>query len=242
VAGEGRPLLELAGVSAGYGQARVLAGIDLVVHPGETVAVLGTNGAGKTTLANVISGTLRTTSGRVRIDGDDVTGLPAHRIAARGIAHCMEGRRIFVPLSVEENLLIASRGVAAAETRHRLDEMYALFPILAERRHTPGISMSGGQQQMLAIARALMAKPRLVIFDEISLGLAPVMMDRLYEALGRLRGSGLAMLVVEQDVDRALALADRAHVLERGTFALSGRSEAIRADARLRHLYIGEAD
>jgi branched-chain amino acid transport system ATP-binding protein len=235
-------LLALDEVSAGYGQARVLDGINLTVRRGEVVAILGTNGAGKTTLANTISGAIKPTHGRLSIRGEDVAGLKPHQIAARGVAHCMEGRRIFSPLSVEENLLIATRSAPRAEAKRRLEEVYALFPILAERRNNPGASMSGGQQQMLAIGRALMAKPALVIFDEISLGLAPVMMDRLYEALAALKASGLTMLVVEQDVERALALADRAHVLERGRFALSGAPGAIRSDARLRHLYLCEAE
>jgi ABC-type branched-subunit amino acid transport system ATPase component len=138
-------------------------------------------------------------------------------------------------------LLIAARAASAAERKHRLDEVFALFPVLAERRTVPGTSISGGQQQMLAIGRALMAKPRLIIFDEISLGLAPVIIDRMYEALARLRDLGLTMIVIEQDVDRALAVASEAHVLERGSFALSGKSADIRTDERLRHLYIGEA-
>ena len=236
------PLLELTGVSAGYGQAKVLSGIDLGLRSGDTVAVLGTNGAGKTTLANVISGVIKPTAGRLRIDGEDVTGFPAHLIAVRGVAHCMEGRRIFASLSVEENLLIAARHATPADSRRRLAEAYELFPILAERRKLSGTSTSGGQQQMLAIGRALMAKPRLIIFDEISLGLAPIAIDRIYETLFRLRDSGVTMIVIEQDVGRALALASQAYVLEGGTFALSGTSDDVRSDERLRHLYIGEAE
>ena len=234
-------LLALDEVSAGYGQAKVLDRINLTVRRGEVVAILGTNGAGKTTLANTISGAIKPTHGKLTIRGIDAAGLKPHQIAAQGIAHCMEGRRIFSPLSVEENLLIAARSVSPVEAKRRLEEVYALFSVLAERRGDPGASMSGGQQQMLAIGRTLMAKPALAIFDEISLGLAPVMMDRLYQALAALKASGLTMLVVEQDVDRALALADWAHVLERGRIALSGAPDAIRSDARLRHLYLGEA-
>lgn len=234
------PLLQISGLSAGYGLVKVLNNIDLIVRPGEVVAILGANGAGKTTLADVVNGTIAPTAGRIVFAGEDIAGLPSYLIANKGIAHCMEGRRIFSSLSVEENLLIAARGTLRAETQSRLDEVYALFPILAERRRSPGTSLSGGQQQMLAIGRALMSKPRLVIFDEISLGLAPVMVDRVYEALGKLRASGLTMLVVEQDVERALALADRAFVLERGSFALSGSAFDVRRDPRLRHLYLGE--
>ncbi|WP_290867320.1 ATP-binding cassette domain-containing protein [Aquabacterium sp.] len=237
-----QPLLQLQGVHAGYGQARVLNGIDLSVHPGQVMAILGTNGAGKTTLAHVLSGAIRPTSGQYLIDGKNVTGLPAHVITHKGIAQCMEGRRIFSPLTVEENLMLAARSVAPADMRVRLDQVYALFPDLKERRRQSGTSMSGGQQQMLAIGRALMSRPRLVLFDEISLGLAPVMMDRLYQALSALRELGLTMLIVEQDVERALDLADAVHVMEHGRFALSGPASSIRHDPMLRHLYIGTAD
>ncbi|HVB89457.1 MAG TPA: ATP-binding cassette domain-containing protein [Beijerinckiaceae bacterium] len=234
------PLLEITGLSAGYGQIKVLSGLNLAIRPGEAVAILGANGAGKTTLANVISGAIAPSAGVIEFSGQAITGLPSHQIARLGIAHCMEGRRIFSPLSVEENLLIAARGLSQFEMQRRLNEAYGLFPALAERRRSPGTSLSGGQQQMLAIGRALMSKPRLVIFDEISLGLAPVMVDRVYEALRELRASGLTMVIVEQDVERALALADRAYVLERGSFALSGSAHEVRNDSRLRHLYLGE--
>lgn len=236
------PVLELRGIHAGYGQARVLNGIDLAVRAGEVVAILGTNGAGKTTLSNVISGSIKPTSGSIFVDGNEVTGAPAHQIARLGLAQCMEGRRIFPSLSVEENLLLPARGVPAQQRAERLDRVYALFPDLRERRNNSGTSMSGGQQQMLAIGRALMSRPRLVLFDEISLGLAPIMMDRLYLALAELRAAGLTMLIVEQDVERALDLADEVHVMEHGQFALSGTAASIRSDPRLRHLYIGTAD
>lgn len=236
------PLLALQGVHAGYGLARVLDGVDLQVRAGEVVAVLGTNGAGKTTLARVISGSLVPTAGTLRVDGHDRTGQPPHVLSRLGLAQCMEGRRIFGTLTVEENLLLAARGVRDALRAERLQRVYALFPDLAQRRRNAGTSMSGGQQQMLAIGRALMAQPRLIVFDEISLGLAPIMMDRLYEALAALRAQGLTMLVVEQDVDRALDLADRVYVMEHGRIALSGTAQAVRNDPQLRHLYIGTAD
>jgi branched-chain amino acid transport system ATP-binding protein len=235
-------LLELRDIHAGYGQARVLNGISLSVRAGQTIAILGTNGAGKTTLANVISGAIRPSAGQMRIDGVDVTQAAAHDIARLGLSQCMEGRRIFAPLNVEENLLLAARGVSAQERGQRLGHVYALFPDLKQRRGIGGTSLSGGQQQMLAIGRALMSRPRLVLFDEISLGLAPVVMDRLYEALAELRAAGLTMLIVEQDVERALALADEVHVMEHGRFALSGRADDVRRDPMLRHLYIGTAD
>jgi branched-chain amino acid transport system ATP-binding protein len=238
----GGPLLQLQRLQAGYGQARVLKGIDLTLPHGEAIAILGANGAGKSTLARVITGGIPPTSGILRIAGHDVAGLPPHRIAAMGVAHCMEGRRIFSTLSVEENLRLAARGADAATARERLGAVYDLFPILAERKSQSGTSLSGGQQQMLAIGRALMARPRLVIFDEISLGLAPVVMDKLYDALALLKQAGMTLIVIEQDVDRALALADYAYVLENGVFALSGEPWRIAADPRLRHIYIGAAE
>ena len=236
------PLLELRGIHAAYGQARVLHGIDLQVAAGQVVAVLGTNGAGKTTLARVIGGALAPQQGRILVERQDLTGLAAHQFARVGLAHCMEGRRIFAPLSAEENLLLAARAAPKPERSERLERIYALFPELKERRHQGGTSMSGGQQQMLAIGRALMARPKLVLFDEISLGLAPVMMDRLYQALAELKAAGLTLLIVEQDVERALALADVVHVMEHGQFALSGSAQSVRDNPRLRHLYIGTAD
>ena len=236
------PLLELRGIHAGYGQARVLNGVNLQVRPGQVIAILGTNGAGKTTLANVISGAIRPSAGQLLIDGVDRSTAPAHEIARLGLSQCMEGRRIFAPLSVEENLTLPARGISPSERAQRLAHVYALFPDLKARRANGGTSMSGGQQQMLAIGRALMSRPRLVLFDEISLGLAPVVMDRLYGALGELRAAGLTMLIVEQDVERALALADEVHVMEHGRFALSGTAQSVRDDPRLRHLYIGTAD
>jgi ABC-type branched-subunit amino acid transport system ATPase component len=240
--GDAAPLLELRALQAGYGQARVLKGVELCVRQGEAVAILGANGAGKTTLARAITGAIPPTGGALRIAGRDAAGLPAHRVAALGVAHCMEGRRIFPTLTVEENLRIAARGADAATTRERLEAVYGLFPVLAERRRSGGASMSGGQQQMLAIGRALMARPRLVIFDEISLGLAPVVMDKLYEALALLKRSRMTLIVIEQDVDRALDLVDYAYVLEHGVFGLSGTPQEIAANPQLRHIYIGGAE
>lgn len=235
------PIIELKGICAGYGQAKVLQDLCFSIQPGRTVAILGANGAGKSTLASVISGVLRPTSGQLLIDGEDAVALLPHERARRGIAQCQEGRKIFPNLSVEENLLISTRGLSKFQRSDRLGQIYELFPDLHKRRHDGGTSMSGGQQQMLAIGRALMSRPRLVVFDEISLGLAPVMMDRLYEALAELKVGGMTLLVVEQDIVRALDLADEVHVMEHGRIALSGASSAVRMDPRLKSLYIGEA-
>ncbi len=233
------PLLHLDRVSAFHGQLPALRNVSLRVDAGEVVAVLGANGAGKTSLAALISGVLPVRGGALTVAGQSAAGLRPDRIAALGIAHCMEGRRIFADLSVEQNLRIAGRGVAKAVVRRRLDAVHALFPVLAERGAAPGTALSGGEQQMLAIARALMARPRLVVFDEISLGLAPIVIARLYHGLAALKHAGLAMLIVEQDIDRALQLADRAYVLDRGEIALEGSAAAVRADPRLRQLYVG---
>lgn len=238
--GERAPLLRLSGVNAGYGQARVLYDVSMTVGQGEVVAVLGSNGAGKTTLANVIAGALTPSAGTIEFGGEDVTSLSGDKLFRRGLAHCMEGRRIFPELTVEENLKIALRGDARRDTSRRLEEVYSLFPVLAERRANAGTALSGGQLQMLAIGRALISKPRLVIFDEISLGLAPVVMDQLYAALAKLRDEGLTMLVIEQDVERALELADTAHVLKQGRVVLSGDATSLSRKASLRDIYLGE--
>jgi branched-chain amino acid transport system ATP-binding protein len=238
---EAGALLRLERVAVRYGAVRALQDVSLEVRRGEIVTLLGANGAGKTTTARAISGTVRLSAGAVRYHGERIDGWRPDQVAGRGVAHCMEGRRIFADLSVEENLELGGRAAGRSERRARLDGVYELFPQLAERRGLSGGLLSGGQQQMLAIGRVLMAAPELVIFDEISLGLAPVVVDRLYEALAAINRRGVAMLVIEQNVERGLALADRAYVLERGRVALSGEPGAIRDDPRLLALYVGEA-
>jgi branched-chain amino acid transport system ATP-binding protein len=237
-----RPLLSLRAVEAAYGHFRALHGVTLEIAEGEAVGLLGANGAGKTTTARVISGQLAPSAGTIEFGGEPVGGLPAHRIARLGIAHCMEGRRIFGDLSVSENLELAGRMASPAQRRQRIDEVFSLFDVLAEKRRDSGAALSGGQQQMLAIGRALMADPRLIIFDEISLGLAPVMVDRIYAALGEVRARGVSILVIEQNVERGLALAERVYVLEKGRIALAGAPEQVRHDPHLRSLYVGEAE
>jgi ABC-type branched-subunit amino acid transport system ATPase component len=236
------PLLRLRNIDVSYGLVPALRSVSLEVRAGEVVAVLGANGAGKTTLAQLISGALRAQRGSVEVDGVPAPVGRADQIAALGIAHCMEGRRIFADLSVEQNLMIAARRCSRPQIALRLAAVYALFPVLAERHSDPGTAMSGGQQQMLAIGRTLMARPRLAVFDEISLGLAPIVIDRLYESLTALKRAGLAMLIVEQDVDRALEIADRAVVLEHGVLAFEGAASEVRSDVRLRRLYLGESE
>jgi ABC-type branched-subunit amino acid transport system ATPase component/ABC-type branched-subunit amino acid transport system permease subunit len=236
------PLLTIDAVEAGYGPFRALHGVSLTVAEGEVLSLLGANGAGKTTLARVVTGMLPVTAGEIRFAGERLDGRRADQVVHHGLAHCMEGRRIFADLTVEENLLVGARPTdSAAERRRAVDEVYDLFGDLRERRSVSGVALSGGQQQMLAIGRTLMARPRLAIFDEISLGLAPIMVDRLYEALARINAQGLAMIVIEQNVERGVALADDVVVLEKGRVALAGMPEEIRRDERLRALYVGEA-
>jgi ABC-type branched-subunit amino acid transport system ATPase component len=238
----GAPLLEVEGVAAGYGAFRALQDVSLTVGEGEVLALLGANGAGKTTTARTISGMLPITAGQIRFAGEPYDGRAAHDIVRAGVAHCMEGRRIFGDLTVEENLLLGGRTAPSrAERERRLGEVYELFEALKERRENSGAELSGGQQQMLAIGRALMAAPRLVLFDEISLGLAPIVVDRLYEALGAINARGVAMIVIEQNVERGLALADHVAVLEKGRVALTGTPAEVRSDPRLLSLYVGES-
>ncbi|MFT3866429.1 MAG: ATP-binding cassette domain-containing protein [Solirubrobacterales bacterium] len=237
---ESAPLLRLEGVSARYGHHSALREVSLEAHEGEVVSILGVNGAGKTTTARVISGMLRASAGEIRFDGRRIDGLPAHEVTRAGLAHCMEGRRIFADLTVEENLLLAASAAPKSERRGRIDEAYELFDVLAEKRALSGATLSGGQQQMLAIGRALVAAPRLAIFDEISLGLAPIAIDRLYEALRELNSRGVTLIVIEQEVERGLALADRVYVLVKGRVALMGEPAGIREDPRLQELYVGE--
>jgi branched-chain amino acid transport system ATP-binding protein len=237
-----RPLLEVKGVAARYGAFRALHDVSFAVAEGEVLALLGANGAGKTTTARAISGMLPVSDGEIWFDGQRISGRQPHDIVRLGVAHCMEGRKIFGDLTVEENLLLGARAAGSSRERNRrLEAVYEVFGALRERRGNSGFGLSGGQQQMLAIGRALMADPRLIIFDEISLGLAPITVDRLYETLTEINGRGVAMIVIEQNVERGLALADHVAVLEKGRVALTGEPAQMRADDRLLSLYIGEA-
>lgn len=235
------PLLEVREATVDYGGVRALRGVSLNVSAGQVVALLGANGAGKTTLARAISGAVRLSSGEIQFEQQRISQLAPERITDRGIAHCLEGRHIFSSLSVEENLLLAVSGIARPERQRRLQQAYDMFPALAERRGKPGTAMSGGQQQMLAIARALMSQPRLILFDEISLGLAPIVVDQLFVVLHQVRSAGVAVLLVEQSVDRALQLADYAYVLAQGRVRLQGTPQQLNNAAELRALYVGEA-
>ncbi len=216
-------VLELRGVNAGYGPFEALFGIDLVVASGEAVALLGANGAGKTTVARVATGLISPTAGAVLVDGTDMSGAAAHRFARAGVVHAPEGRSVFATLTVEENLVLSfrqSRGRAGVHAA--LDEAFGLFPALAGRRRQIAGTLSGGEQRMLSMARVLVEAPKLLVADELSLGLAPIVIDEVYASLGRLRAAGTALLIVEQHVGHALALCDRVVVLDHGAPSWEG--------------------
>ena len=214
-------MLKVSGLTAFYGDFQALYGIDFALGEGEAVAVIGSNGAGKSTFLRTLSGLLPATPESIVFDGQPIGGADAHKVVARGIAMVPEGRRLFPSLSVEENLLIG--GYAKRTGPWSLERVYALFPILKERRNNPGTALSGGQQQMVAIGRALMSNPRLLMCDEVSLGLAPVVIKDIYAALPGIRAEGVSVIVVEQDVGQALKVADRVYCFQEGRVSLEGR-------------------
>ena len=232
--------LEIEGLTASYGPVRALHGVDLAVGEGQVVALLGPNGAGKTTTLRAVCGMVRTT-GRITFAGRDLTGLATEKVVRRGVAHVPEGRGTFAHLTVEENLRLGGYGRRdAAALRSDLDSWYEVFPRLAERRGQAAGSLSGGEQQMLAIARALLSRPSLLLLDEPSLGLAPRVTRELFAVLGRVKAEqGTSMLLVEQNATLALELADTAYVLEAGRTVLSGPAAEIRTDESVRRVYLG---
>ncbi len=233
------PLLEIRGLRGGYGRVEVLHGVDLSVAAGEIVALLGSNGAGKTTLNDTVCGIHPAWSGQVRFDGHDLTRAHYRRVVQAGLIQVPEGRKIFPNLSVLENLGLGSFTRARAQRAQNLDKVFMIFPRLAERREQLAGTMSGGEQQMLAIGRGLMAEPRLLILDEPSLGLSPLLVDDLFALIGRLHADGLSMLLVEQNVAQSLAIADRAYVLENGSLRFHGRPDELLASAELKRAYLG---
>ncbi|MDQ3756708.1 MAG: ABC transporter ATP-binding protein [Actinomycetota bacterium] len=237
-------LLEVEGLQVHYGAVQALRGLSLEVHAGEMVALLGANGAGKTTTLRTVSGLLAPSGGSVRLDGAEVGGVPAHRLVGRGVAHLPEGRDLFPSLTVEENLRYGhwTRRRDRADYRRRLGEVMDHFPRLRERRSQAAGTLSGGEQQMLGVARALMSKPRLLLVDELSLGLAPMIVRQLFDILRQVNVEGTAVLLVEQFVHMALGNTDRAYVLAKGEVALSGRSADLIEDPRLLASYLGEAE
>jgi len=230
----------LSGVSAGYGAVPAIAGVSLDVREGEAVGLLGANGAGKSTTLRAISGLVRPSAGRITFLGQEITDLPPYRITALGIAHVPEGRQVFPELTVKENLEIGAYIPAAKAERHSsLDLVFTIFPVLAERRQQLAGTMSGGEQQMLAVGRGLMLKPRLLMLDEPSLGLAPVMTDVTFAKIEEIRAMGTAILLVEQNVTRALSLVDRAYVLESGRIIMEGTSTELANNKQVQAAYLG---
>lgn len=232
-------MLELEGVRAGYGSVDVLAGVHLRVGEGEVVALLGRNGAGKTTTLRAISGLIRVRAGAVRLGGERVDRLPPEGIVRRGLAHVPEGRQIFGDLTVAENLRMGAYTRRGPHVRDQLDWVLELFPVLRQRYGQPAGILSGGEQQMLAIARGLMSRPRVLLVDEPSLGLSPRMVHTVFTVFARLRETGTALLLVEQNAFRALEVADRAYVLKGGRVELEGSSEVLRTSPEVERLYLG---
>lgn len=235
------PLLEVSGLTGGYGDVQVLWGIDLRVEQGEIVSIVGPNGAGKTTLLLTISGMVRAGSGQISFDGHNITRSPADRIVSTSLIHVPEGRRLFPTLTVRDNLLLGTyaRKQSAQEIRRDLDFVYSIFPILAERADQVATSMSGGEQQMCAIGRGIMAKPKLLMIDELSLGLAPRAVELLTDSLRRINKEGISILLVEQDVMTAFELAHRAYVIESGRVRMSGLTSELMVDPSVKAAYLG---
>ena len=233
-------MLSLSSVSAGYGSFQALFGVSLEISRGEAVGVIGPNGAGKTTLMRVISGMLSMTHGTMTLEGQAIGGLPAHHIIEHGIAHVPENRRLFPRLSVEENLRVGAFIPAArARFAEQLDYVYGMFPRLKDRRAQAAGTMSGGEQQMCAIGRALMSKPKVLLMDEPSAGLAPLVVAQVFELVRKIRAEGLTVLIVEQNVQQVLDVVDRAYLLEVGTIKLSGTSAELKDNSFIRQSYMG---
>jgi branched-chain amino acid transport system ATP-binding protein len=233
------PLLELKSVSVGYGHNCVLQNVDLTLEHGEIVTLLGANGAGKSTLAKSISGLLRIQAGRILLEDEPIEAMPPAERLRRGIAHVPEGRQIFAGMTVAENLELGAYASAKADHAARLESVWTLFPLLRDRMKDIAGNFSGGQQQMLAIARALMSKPRLLLLDEPSLGVAPLLVAEIFRLIVALRAQGIAILLAEQNARQALSIADRGYVFENGKIALSGSSKALLNSADIAERYLG---
>ena len=235
------PLLSVENLEAGYGPINVLHGLSLTVEPGEIVAMIGANGAGKTTTLMCVSGVVKARGGRVVFDGQDVTRVPAHEVVTRGLAQSPEGRKIFPRLTVLENLQMGAYTRTDADgVAKDLERAFTTFPILRERQHQAGGLLSGGQQQMLAIARALMARPKLLLLDEPSLGLAPQVVVQIFDVIRELNRGGVSVLLVEQNARMALKVAHRGYVLETGRITFTDRADVLLNDPRIRAAYLGE--
>jgi len=234
------PLLEVAGVSAGYGAIQALHEVSIHVDKGEIVTLIGANGAGKSTLLMTICGAPRPRAGAIRLDGADITGLPTHAIMRQGVAQSPEGRRIFPRMTVAENLIMGAEALTTGDPRPQLEKVFTLFPRLKERLTQRGGTLSGGEQQMLAIGRALMSRPRLLLLDEPSLGLAPLVVKQIFGAIRALNAeTGLTVLLVEQNANQALRLAHRGYVLVNGRITMEGAGPALLARPEIRDAYLG---
>ncbi len=234
-------MLEVEGLRSAYGRIEVLKGVSLEVRTGEVVALVGSNGAGKTTLLRALSGVQPITGGEIRFNGQRIERLPSHQRVELGITQSPEGRQVFGPLTVEDNLRLGAYRRRDKEIDRDRDRVFAMFPILAEKRHLLAGGLSGGQQQMLAIGRALMGRPKLLLLDEPSLGLSPLLVDQILDAIVALRRDGITVLLVEQNASAALAIADRGYVLETGKVAYSGEGSALLADPQVKAAYLGVA-
>lgn len=232
-------MLTIDNLVSRYDRIEALHGVSLDVSAGEIVTLVGNNGAGKTTLLRAVSGVQPVASGSVIFEGDTINHMPAHMRVARGIAQVPEGRQVFTPLSIEDNLRLGAFARRDANILRDLERVYTLFPVLAEKRALMAGGLSGGQQQMLAIGRALMSNPRLLLLDEPSMGLAPVLVEQILATLSSLRKDGVTILLVEQNVAAALAIADRAYVLETGRIVLDGQAQDLARDPRVRDTYLG---
>ncbi len=239
-------MLKIEGLFAGYGRTEILHGVSLEVKKGTVVSLIGSNGAGKTTTMKAVSGMIRPSAGTVQLDGQDITGFDAHRIARCGLAHSPEGRRVFAPLSVMDNLRLGAfprytGALARGDIDADLDRALALFPRLKERRTQLAGTLSGGEQQMLAMARAVMLRPRVILLDEPSMGLAPRLVEEVFRIIGELKSQQVTMLLVEQFAAAALDVADYAYVLESGRIALEGPAARLKGDPAVRAAYLGGA-
>jgi len=233
-------LLEVEDLRVAYGAIEAVKGITFSVEAGQIVTLIGGNGAGKTTTLRTLSGLLKPSAGDIRFDGRSLRGVPGHAVVQRGLAHAPEGRRIFGRMTIQENLDLGAFARSDGEIRKDMDRVYELFPVLGERRHKPAGVLSGGEQQMLAIGRAMMSRPRMLMLDEPSMGLSPIMMQRIFDVIGELRDAGTTILLVEQNAQAALSLADHGYVIETGVIVLDGRGEDLLHDEGVRKAYLGE--
>ena len=235
-----RPLLDVRGLRTRYGTIQALRGISFAIHDGRVVSLIGANGAGKTTTLNTISGLLPATMGRIYFDGEDITDLPAHDITRRHLIQVPEGRQIIANMSVMENLVIGAHiRRQTGKIESDLADIFTRFPRLAERRNQKAGSLSGGEQQMLAVGRALMMRPRLLMLDEPSMGLAPLLVDQVFNLIAEIKSQGIPILLVEQNARKALQIADYVYVLERGQIVNEGSAESLRDDPKILEAYLG---